>query len=166
MYSFREIMHRHTRDRAKYFTDYTPPQLGTLAKVGVCDEAKLQEMTFFHLAAKFEHTPLYDPLCYFLRGVISPYLRFCPKCLIEAPSPFYSLQWRFLLPIPQCHKHNCPLLDHCGHCGQRMPIFSLQPKIATCPSCGGDLRNCLSTSDFLLEPRKLLIDADDSQNFS
>jgi len=154
-------VHRHNhRGLAKYFTDYTPPTFGSLAKVGVCRETHLQAMTFFHLAAKFDRAPWYDPLCYFLRGVISPYLRYCPKCLIEAPSPFYSLQWRFLL-IPQCHKHNCPLLDHCGHCGQRMPIFSLPPKIATCLRCGGDLRNCPSTSNFSLEPPKASIDADD-----
>lgn len=158
---FPETVYRHDHSGlAKYFTDYTPPAFGSVAKVGVCRETQLQAMTFFHLAAKFDRDPWYDPLWYFLRGVISPYLRYCPKCLIEASKPFYSLQWRFLL-ISQCHKHNCPLLDRCGHCGQRIPIFSLPPKIASCPTCGGDLKDCLSTSNFSLETPKASIDTDD-----
>ncbi len=156
---FPETLHRH-RNLAKYFTDYTPPSFGALAKVGGCCEAVLQETTFFHLATKFNHSPWYDPLNYFLREAISPYLRYCPECLIESRSPYYSLIWRFLL-IPKCHRHNCPLLDRCGHCGQKMPIFSLPPKIATCPTCGGDLRKCLSPSNFSEEPPNTSMDAED-----
>lgn len=141
---FPETVHRHNhRGLTKYFTDYTPPSFGTLTKVALCSEARLHGMTFFHLAKKFDRLPGFDPLTYFLRNVVSSYLRYCPCCLSEHPLPYYSLEWR-LLPI--CYKHYCSLLDQCGHCGGKIPIFTLPPKIAICPSCKGDLRTCRSPS--------------------
>jgi hypothetical protein len=111
--------------------------------VALCSEDTLRTLTFFHLAKKFDRLPWFDPLTYFLRNVVSSCLRYCPCCLSEHPSVYYSLQWR-LLPI--CYKHCWSLLDQCGHCGGKIPIFTLPPRIATCPSCKGDLRTCRSHS--------------------
>ena len=65
-----------------------------------------------------------------------------PLCLQD--SLYYSLVWRFL-PLQGCPKHACHLLDHCGHCGCQVPIFPAPFHMGYCPTCGGDLRDCIST---------------------
>lgn len=56
----------------------------------------------------------------------------------------YPLPWRFL-PLEGCPKHACRLLERCGHCNCPIPIFPSPFRMGVCPTCGGDLRECISS---------------------
>ncbi len=124
------------------FADYPPRSFGMLPAITLCDETELLRTTFYHIGKKFESS--YDArwLASFLSGVIASSLRYCPLCLQEAV--YYSLTWRFL-PLIGCPKHACHLLEHCGHCGCSVSIFPSPFRMGICSTCGGDLRECISS---------------------
>jgi len=41
-----------------------------------------------------------------------------------------------------CRKHKCRLLETCGHCDQRLPLFRSPFTLGNCTSCGHDLKLC------------------------
>ncbi len=124
------------------FADYPPRSFGMLPLITNCGESELLRTTFYHVGMKFGR--LYDSpwLAGFLSGLIASSLRYCPLCLQEAL--YYPLAWRFLLLIG-CPKHVCRLLEHCGHCSCPVSIFPSPFRMGICPTCGGDLRECISS---------------------
>ncbi len=124
------------------FADYPPRSFGMLPVITIFSETELLRTTFFHVGKKFGR--LYDSpwLARFLSGVVASSLRYCPLCLQEAL--YYSLVWRFL-PLMGCPKHACRLLEHCGHCGCPVSIFPAPFRMGICPTCGEDLRKCISS---------------------
>lgn len=122
------------------FVDYPPHSFGMLPVITTCNEAELLRTTFYHVGRKFMQVCGHVWLARFLFGVIASSLRYCPLCLQEAL--YYSLPWRFLLQIG-CPKHACRLLEHCGLCGCPVTIFHAPFRLGICPTCGGDLRECV-----------------------
>ncbi len=124
------------------FADYPPRSFGMLPVITICSESELLRTTFYHVGKKFGR--VYDSpwLAGFLSGVVASSLRYCPHCLQEAL--YYTLAWRFL-PLLGCPKHACRLLEHCGHCGCPVSIFPAPFRMGICPTCGGDLRKCISS---------------------
>jgi len=123
------------------FADYPPRSFGMLPAITGCGETELLKTTFYHVGKKFGR--LYDSpwLGRFLSGIVASSLRYCPICLQEAL--YYLLPWRFL-PLAGCPKHACRLLERCGHCNCPIPIFPTPFRMGVCPTCGGDLRECIS----------------------
>ncbi len=68
-----------------------------------------------------------------------------PPSVISIVHQHYSLVWRFL-SLKGCWVHNCHLLEKCGHCGTKIPIFAYPFKVGFCPTCKKDLRTCVSSS--------------------
>ena len=126
--------------RISSFTDYPPRSFGSLPVITSCSEFELLSTTFYHLGKKFGRSYGSPWLAGFLSGVVASSLRYCPHCLQEAL--YYSLSWR-ILPLVGCPRHACRLLEHCGHCSCPVPIFHSPFRIGMCPSCGGDLRECI-----------------------
>jgi len=124
------------------FADYPLRSFGLLPAITLCSEAELLRTTFYHVGMKFGTVSDARWLPRFLAGVIGSSLRYCPLCLQEAL--YYSLPWRFHL-LTGCPKHACRLLEHCGHCGCPGSIFPIPFRIGICPTCGGDLRECISS---------------------
>jgi len=129
--------------RIASFADYPPRSFGMLPVITCRSESELLSTTFYHLGKKFGR--VYDSpwLAGFLSGVVASSLRYCPHCLQEAL--YYSLSWR-ILPLIGCPKHTCRLLEHCGHCSCPVSIFHSPFRIGICPTCGGDLRECIPSS--------------------
>jgi DNA-binding XRE family transcriptional regulator len=123
--------------------DYPHSSFSTLQSTIVKSEATLLKTTFHHLGKKFEYSTDVFPLSNFLSGSVSDCLRYCPLCLGDFP--YYSLVWRFLA-LEGCWVHNCHLLEKCGHCGTKIPIFAYPFKVGTCPTCKKSLRTCVSSS--------------------
>src|SRR6266699_355350 len=123
--------------------DYPLSSFSTLQSTLVKPESTLLKTTFYHLAKKFECSTEVFPLSIFLSGSVSDCLRYCPLCLRDFP--YYSLVWRFL-SLKGCWVHNCHLLEKCGHCGTKIPIFAYPFKVGFCPTCKKDLRTCVSSS--------------------
>lgn len=119
--------------------DYPPRSFGALPVIAACPEPTLRATTFYYLAQKFGRRSDPQPLSLFISGVASPGLRYCPDCLAERS--YYMLTWRFL-PLEGCPEHGRLLLDHCQHCGQKIPLLTQPLRILLCPVCGGDLRAC------------------------
>ncbi len=132
---------RITRDIA----DYPPISFDQLMTIGVRNEETLRRTTFFHIAAKFGRSVLPQPTSRFLSGCISQYLRYCPLCLAEQHTKYYSLSWRFLTCII-CYKHKCQLLETCGHCHVLLPLFTTPFKLGCCPKCQKSLELCVTSS--------------------
>jgi DNA-binding XRE family transcriptional regulator len=128
---------RITRDIA----DYTPTSLNDLARVSTWSEEVLRTTTFFHLAANFERSALPQPMSRFLAGSIGQYLRYCPLCFAEQGVRHYLLTWRFLI-VTCCYKHQCKLLESCGHCGTLIPLFKAPFTLGVCQRCLKDLKLC------------------------
>ncbi len=123
--------------------DYPLSSLSTLQSTIVKPEATLLKTTFYHLGKKFECSTEAFPLSIFLSGSVADCLRYCPFCLRDFP--YYSLAWRFLA-LKGCWVHNCQLLEKCGHCGSKIPIFAYPFKVGFCPTCKRDLRTRVSIS--------------------
>src|SRR3989442_1292443 len=121
--------------------DYPSLPYEGLARIAGCTEEALKQMTFQNLAQRIGCPTHPMPLRRFLQGSLAPNLRYCPRCLAEQSSPYYSLIWRFLV-VQGCTHHNCVLLDQCGHCGASLPLVTRSPQMAWCLSCQGDLRTC------------------------
>lgn len=117
--------------------DYPPRSFGVLPAMAVCRPSDLQSTTFYYLAQKFSRRTEAQPLSQFMSGTLSPGLRYCPDCLTERG--YYSLVWRFF-DLGGCPEHGCYLLDHCQHCGQKIPLLTQPFKFGFCPVCGNDLR--------------------------
>ena len=130
-------------DKMSDLADYPPPSFGMLPTLTRWSESELLKTTFFHVGKKFGRQHHSRLLSTFLIGLIAPSLRFCPFCLQDAL--YYSLPWRFL-PLGGCPKHACGLLETCGHCSRRIPIFSSPLRIGICPACNKDLRLCSAPS--------------------
>jgi TniQ len=122
--------------------DYPSALFNILRTLAQCSETRLLGTTFYHVGRKFGRSSLPQPLAQFLQGTVAQSLRYCPMCL--ADYGYHFLPWRFL-PLKGCDKHSCELLNECGHCGGKMPIFGPVLKMAICPICKGDLRKCLSS---------------------
>ena len=122
------------------FADFPLRSFGLLPAITLCSEAELLRTTFYHVGMKFGTVSDARWLPRFLAGVIASSLRYCPLCLQEAL--YYSLPWRFHL-LTGCPKHACRLLERCGHCGCPVSIFPTPLRIGICPTCGGDLRECI-----------------------
>lgn len=120
--------------------DYPLRSFGMLPTMTNNSESELLRTTFYHVEKKFGRAYDFLRMSNFLSGVIASSLRYCPLCLQEAL--YYSLVWRFL-PLKGCPKHACHLLEHCGHCGCPVPIFPAPFRMGICPTCGGDLRDCI-----------------------
>jgi hypothetical protein len=129
--------------KVREFTDYTPSSYGRLLCETTCTEMLLQTTTFFHLARKFGLSPLSYKLRAFMRGALSPHLRYCPHCIAE--TGFYQLPWR-LYPLSGCPQHGCFLLDCCTFCGSAIRLLTVPFRIGRCPHCQADLRQCSAPS--------------------
>jgi DNA-binding XRE family transcriptional regulator len=139
--SFPQQDRRITRDIA----DYPPVLFDKLTIVGACNEEILQTTTFFHLAAKFGRSTLPQPMSRFLSGCLGQYLRYCPRCFTEQRVRYYLLSWRFLM-VTCCRKHQCRLLETCGHCDELIPLFTSPFKLGNCPKCQQSLKLCAAAS--------------------
>jgi transcriptional regulator with XRE-family HTH domain len=126
---------------ARLAPDFPPPSFGGLAQLTGCTEVMLKETTFLHLGQRFGRARHPLTLRRFLAGSLASCLRYCPACLAAQSIPSYSLTWRFLA-LPGCAAHGLSLLDFCGHCGSALPLLPGAPRLACCPSCGGDLCAC------------------------
>jgi len=125
--------------------DYPCPPYEGLARITGCTETRLGRMTFLPLAQYFG-CPLHPrPLRRFFQSSLAPTLRYCPRCLAEQSSPYYSLIWRFQA-VQGCPSHHCALLDQCGHCSSLLPHVTSFPRLIWCPICRGDLRTCRADS--------------------
>jgi transcriptional regulator with XRE-family HTH domain len=122
--------------------DYPLRSFGMLPTMTNNSESELLRTTFYHVEKKFGREYDFLRMSNFLSGVVASSLRYCPICLQEAL--YYSLVWRFL-PLQGCPKHACHLLEQCGHCGCPIPIFRAPFHIGKCPTCDGDLRDCISS---------------------
>lgn len=114
---------------------------GRLPQLAVCPEAQLRRLTFHPLGEKFGRPTAPQPLSVFLKGAVGDDLRYCPTCLAERK--YYSLVWRFRC-VDGCALHGRRLLERCGHCRQRIPVFGPLLKIGVCPWCQGDLGACVA----------------------
>src|SRR6266487_738491 len=131
---------RITRDIA----DYPPVSFGKLTIAGACNEEPLRTTTFFHLAVKFGRSPLPQPTSRFVSGCVSPYLRYCPVCFAEQRVRYCQLSWRFLM-LTCCCKHQCQLLETCGHCNEFIQLFTSPFKVGNCPRCQQSLKLCIAS---------------------
>jgi TniQ len=121
--------------------DFPKPAFTTLAQIAGCTPARVLLMTFSALGSNFGCSLHATPLHRFLQGSLADGLRYCPSCLAEQYTPYYSLLWRFVA-LPGCLKHSKVLLDRCGHCGSMPPLLSRASRMARCEVCHGDLRTC------------------------
>lgn len=126
---------------ARLAPDYPSPSYKGLAQLTGCTEARLKSATFLHLGRRFGRAQHPLTLRRFLQGSLASCVRYCPQCLAEQSTPYYSLTWRFLA-LPGCVAHGLALLDSCGHCGSVLPLLPRAPRLACCPACGGDVRTC------------------------
>jgi len=126
---------------ARLAPDYPSPSYEGLAQLTGCTEARLKSATFLHLGRRFGRAQHPLTLRRFLQGSLASCVRYCPQCLAEQSTPYYSLTWRFLV-LPGCVAHGLALLDSCGHCGSALPLLPRAPRLACCPACGGDVRTC------------------------
>ena len=134
--------------------DYPAPSFyAGLAQITGCPEERLLQTTFHSLIQRFGRSTYPHSLHQFLRESLASSLRYCPACLAECDSPYYSLLWRFLV-LPGCTEHGVRLLDQCGHCRSLLPLLTSPPQLARCPTCQGDLRTGQQTrlSDEILQP--------------
>ncbi len=106
-----------------------------------CTQTNLEAMTFLPFGRHFGRANSTRTLRRFLQSSLAPYLRYCPVCLAERGFPYYRLPWRFLI-LSGCLTHHCQFLDHCGHCGARIPLLPDHPDLSACPTCRWDLRTC------------------------
>ena len=125
--------------------DYPPVTFGDLPRVGTWSEEILRTTTFFHLAAKFGRSTLPQPMSRFLSGCVGQYLRYCPVCFAEQQVRYYLLSWRFLM-LTCCRKHQCRLLETCGHCDEVLPLFRSPFTLGNCPRCQQSLKLCVAPS--------------------
>lgn len=82
-------------------------------------------------------------------------MQYCPECLREDQMPYFRWHWR-LAWHTGCSKHKCALISRCPHCQEPVQYHRLaadRPHIATCFSCGTDLRK---TPAIPLIPEKLI----------
>lgn len=82
-------------------------------------------------------------------------MQYCPECLREDHEPYFRWHWR-LAWHTGCSIHNCALLARCPHCKEPVQYHRLaadKPHLATCFSCGNDLRK---TPAIPLIPEKLI----------
>jgi transcriptional regulator with XRE-family HTH domain len=121
--------------------DFPSPVYTNLAQIAGCTPTQIMMTTFYTLGWNFGYPPHNTPLHRFLQGSRAERLRYCPCCLAEQYTPYYSLLWRFLA-LPGCLKHSNVLLDQCGHCGSVLPLLSRSSRMAWCEVCQGDLRTC------------------------
>jgi len=112
---------------------------GKIALHTKCEDSQILATTFFHLVKKFHKSTHPRQIADFLQNSLSQHLRYCPKCLVEAP--YYRLVWRFSV-LPGCTVHGCRFLNQCGLCKKPLPLFNLYCEIGRCPLCGGDLLSC------------------------
>jgi AraC-like DNA-binding protein/DNA-binding XRE family transcriptional regulator len=132
--------------------DYPLLSFGVLAERTGCPLDHLLATTLYPVGKKFSRSTLPNPLVRFFAGSLGSHLRYCPACL-GAAKPYYSLLWRFLA-LPGCNKHRLRLLEQCGHCGNKIPLFGLPARLGICPTCSGKLREC--AAEQLTEEEMLL----------
>lgn len=121
--------------------DHLIRTLSEIAALASREPEQLLATTFTHLGWKFDGNMTQEArsLKMLLRKSLSSCLRYCPACL--ADEAYYPLIWRFLA-LQGCAVHGCRLLDHCGHCGNAIPLFPFPLKIGVCPLCKGSLCSC------------------------
>ncbi len=138
---YSDLSHLFSIPTSTFFqiADYPLRSFGVLPKRTGCSLDRLLATTLFHVAKKFRRSTL--PLFFsrFFAGSLGNHLRYCPACLREAP--YYSLLWRFLA-LPGCEQHQTRLLEQCGWCGSKIPLFRLPARIGICPACGVELHTC------------------------
>jgi TniQ len=140
----------------RQLADFPLTSLGTLPVLGVCSQSDLLKTTFFHLGRKFGRNPQNMHRSGFLSDSVALDLRYCPHCLMNQSVPYYSLLWRFL-HLYNCPAHDSPLLNHCTHCGSRIPLFAIPPKIPFCTSCNKDLRQCQPSEVNMTSERRVVL---------
>ncbi len=138
--------------------DYPSAAYGGLAQLSGCAEARLKSTTFLHLGQRFGRASHPLTLHRFLQDSLASCLRYCPRCLAEQSTLYYSLTWRFLA-VSGCVAHRSVLLDCCGHCGSVLPLLPRTPRMACCPACRGDVRACaaarLSAEEVQIAERRI-----------
>ena len=127
----------------KRMPDYHAPAYPGLTRITGHPQETWLGMTFFHLVQHFGRSMHPHPLHRFLAASLSPFLRYCPICLVEHTPAYCSLLWRFLA-LPGCALHRVALLDQCGHCGSPLALLRPQPQLIKCPTCQADLRSSIS----------------------
>jgi transcriptional regulator with XRE-family HTH domain len=119
-----------------HFGDYSLQFFKKFALRTTCSETRLLATTLHFAGEKFGRSTKSNALSRFFHGSLSEYLRYCPLCLSN--SMYYPLTWRFLA-LTGCHIHHCRLLDHCGNCGQYIPLFAIPSRVGVCPLCKKEL---------------------------
>lgn len=75
-------------------------------------------------------------------------VQFCPCCLADDLKPYFRRHWRFAW-ITGCSLHSVRLIDRCSQCRKPIEPHRLEAikavELATCSSCGFDLRCSLTT---------------------
>jgi hypothetical protein len=120
----------------KRCADFPPVKVGKLSTITNIPELRILETTFYYLSKNFARSTRPQRTSRFLSGAIANKLRYCPQCL--ADDPYYRLSWRFK-HITSCDEHCRLLLDRCGYCEKDIPVFTMPPRIAVCPSCDKNL---------------------------
>lgn len=134
--------------------DYPLLSFGLVTERTGCPQDRLLATTFYHVSKKFIYSiPPYPHMRFFV-GSFGNHLRYCPACLKEAP--YYSLLWRFLMLLG-CDKHQFRLLEQCGHCGSKIPLFTIPAQVGICPTCSSKLCECPAEklSEFEIEHNAL-----------
>jgi hypothetical protein len=120
-------------------TDFPLPSWSMMSTALGVSQDRLLATTCYFAGHKFDRTGSNKTLKSFLHASISSSLRYCPACLAE--HGIRPLLWRFLM-LEGCSDHQVHLLDHCGHCGEIIPLFRPPYSVRHCPSCQGDLAVC------------------------
>ena len=108
-----------------------------MAKLLVCTEDQLRDLTFQHLLDKFGRSGIGQRPGTFLSSSLSYTLRYCPLCLAE--NTYYRLIWRFTR-LAGCPDHAVAFIDRCPGCEAKLPVFSTPFQLDCCPHCETDLR--------------------------
>jgi len=117
----------------------SPGATSAFARATALTERDVEDMTFHHLCWRFACTGHTGNFIQFLGDTVTPFLRFCPRCIDE--DGYYRLIWR-MADLDGCVVHNEYLRDTCAFCGHHIPPLSPLLRIGVCPTCRKDLRLC------------------------
>jgi len=113
--------------------DYPPVTIEDMVRCTGQSSETLLSTTFYPIAVNLGRNPHPQAISRFLKGSIVGHLRYCPKCLEEAP--YYRLPWRFV-SLKICPEHACMIQERCPACGKPLPLVAPGFQVNVCASCG------------------------------
>ena len=136
----RSTLLSHDKDRYQQPpTDFPLISWSVMSTALAVTPQRLLATTLYFVGHKLGRAHSTKSLISFLRESLSTSLRYCPACLKERG--IRLLLWRFIA-LGGCSEHGIHLLNHCGHCGRDIPLFTPPYSVRHCPFCRGDLASC------------------------